>query len=104
MATLAKLAILLYPGRMATDLPVAGARDQFSDLVNRANFAGEITYITRGRNRVRAAAVVPAHYAELVELLIDQHDGAIATERLQQILEQRSTGVPMSEVRRRLGM
>lgn len=89
---------------MTTDLPVAGARDQFSELVNRATFAGEITYITRGRNRVRAAAVVPADYAELIELLVDQHDGAIAIERLQNMIDQRSAGIPMSEVRRRLGM
>lgn len=89
---------------MSIELPVAGARDQFSDVVNRAAFGGDITYITRGRAHKRAAAVVPAEYAELLELLLDEHDGAIAAERLAQIRSRQAKTLTMSEVRRTLGM
>lgn len=89
---------------MSSDFSVAGARDHFSEVVNRAAFGGDITYITRGRNKVRAAAVVPAYYAELLESLIDEHDGAVAAERLENIRAGRSTTVSMSEVRSRLGL
>lgn len=43
------------------------ARDHFSDAVNRAAFGGEITYVTRGRNQQRAAAIVPADLVERYE-------------------------------------
>lgn len=89
---------------MSSDLSVAGARDHFSEVVNRAAFGGDITYITRGRNRVRAAAVVPADYAELIESLIDEQDGALAAKRLADIRAGKSKTVPMSEVRSRLGL
>lgn len=66
----------------ATELSVSQARDRFSDLVNRAAFGGEITYVTRGRGRQRAAAVVPAELVERYEAMVDQEDGRIAQERL----------------------
>lgn len=42
----------------ALEMPISDARDQFADVVNRAAYGGEITYVTR-RGR-RLAAVVPA--------------------------------------------
>src|SRR5690606_29728722 len=59
MALLAKLA---HTETMndTTELSVAQARDHFSDAVNRAAYAGQVTYVTRGRGRTRAAAIVPA--------------------------------------------
>jgi prevent-host-death family protein len=42
----------------AAELPITEARDQFADVVNRAAYAGAVTYVTR-RGR-RLAAIVPA--------------------------------------------
>src|SRR5450756_889845 len=84
---LAKLAYLAHNVGMSTDLTelsVSQARDHFSDAVNRAAFGGEITYVTRGRNQQRAAAIVPAELVEQYEAMIDLEDGRIALERLAQ--------------------
>jgi antitoxin Phd len=40
------------------EMPISNARDQFAEVVNRAAYGGEVTYVTR-RGR-RLAAVVPA--------------------------------------------
>jgi len=83
---------------------VSQARDQFSDAVNRAAFGGEITYVTRGRNHARAAAIVPAELVEAYEALIDQKDGAIAARRLADIDAGRSQVASADEVARDLGL
>ena len=75
-------------GPMGTDpaeWSVSQARDKFSDAVNRAAFGGEVTYVTRGRSHVRAAAIVPAGWVEAYEEMVDREDGAIATERLRKL-------------------
>ncbi len=59
----------MSPGEI--ELSVSQARDRFSDAVNRAAFAGEITYVTRGRGHRRAAAIVPAELVERYEELLD---------------------------------
>ena len=86
------------------ELSVSQARDQFSDAVNRAAFGGEITYVTRGRNHARAAAIVPAELVEAYEALIDQKDGAIAARRLADIDAGRSQVASADEVARDLGL
>lgn len=83
---------------------MAEGRDAFSRMVNEAAFAGEITYITRGRNHVRAAAVVPAEYAEFLEALIDQLDGQTAMARLEELRTGRAKTLSMSEIKKRIGM
>jgi PHD/YefM family antitoxin component YafN of YafNO toxin-antitoxin module len=75
----------------ATELSVSQARDHFSDAVNRAIFAGEITYVTRGRNQQRAAAIVPAELVERYEAMIDLEDGRVARERLADLDAGRTT-------------
>ena len=86
------------------ELPVNEARDHFSDVVNRANYGGEITWVTRGRNRQRAAAIVPSWVVEAYEQLLDREDGAIAVERLAEIRQGRSAPVPADEVTEQLGL
>ncbi len=86
------------------ELSVSQARDQFSDAVNRAAFGGEITYVTRGRKHLRAAAIVPADLVEAYEALIDQEDGAIASRRLADVDAGRSQVVSADEVARDLGL
>jgi len=94
-----------YTGVMSKDnveLSVTQARDSFSDAVNRAAFGGEITYITRGRNQQRAAAIVPAELVERYEAMIDAQDGAIATKRLADIEAGRTRVVSAEKVARTL--
>ena len=87
-----------------TELSVSQARDHFSDAVNRAAFGGEITYVTRGRNQQRAAAIVPAELVERYEAMIDLEDGRIAHERLADLDAGRTTAVPADEAARTLGL
>jgi PHD/YefM family antitoxin component YafN of YafNO toxin-antitoxin module len=84
------------------ELSVSQARDRFSDAVNRAAFGGEITYVTRGRNQQRAAAIVPAELVERYEAMIDAQDGAIAAKRLADIEAGRTKIVSADEVARAL--
>ncbi|MCX9193148.1 antitoxin of toxin-antitoxin stability system [Carbonactinospora thermoautotrophica] len=67
------------------ELPVHEARDRFSEVVNRAAFGGEITWVTRGRNRQRAAAIVPAWVVEAYEQMLDREDARIAEQHLADI-------------------
>jgi antitoxin (DNA-binding transcriptional repressor) of toxin-antitoxin stability system len=82
------------------ELSVSQARDRFSDAVNRAAFGGEITYVTRGRNQQRAAAIVPAELVERYEAMIDAQDGEIAAKRLADIDAGRIQVVSADEVAR----
>lgn len=88
----------------AIELSVSGARDHFSDAVNRAAFGGEITFITRGRNQKRAAAIVPAELVEQFEAMIDQEEGRIAQERLNDINAGSVNAIPADEAARALGL
>ena len=67
-------------------------------------FGGEITYITRGRNQQRAAAIVPAELVEQYEAMIDLEDGRIALERLADLKSGRTAAVPADEAARALGL
>jgi antitoxin (DNA-binding transcriptional repressor) of toxin-antitoxin stability system len=84
------------------ELSVSQARDRFSDAVNRAAFGGEITYVTRGRNQQRAAAIVPAELVERYEAMVDAQDGEIAVKRLADIEAGRTKVVSADEVARTL--
>ncbi len=84
--------------------PVSQARDRFSDAVNRAAFGGEVTYVTRGRNRQRAAAIVPAEWVEAYEEMVDREDGAIATERLRKLHAGQSDAIPADRIEQELDL
>lgn len=83
---------------------VSQARNRFSDAVNRAAFGGEITYITRGRNQQRAAAIVPADLVELYESLVDAQLVEIARQRREDLRTGRSSTVSLGDARRELGL
>jgi antitoxin (DNA-binding transcriptional repressor) of toxin-antitoxin stability system len=83
---------------------VSQARNRFSDAVNRAAFGGEITYITRGRNQQRVAAIVPANLVEAYEELVDAQLGKIAMQRLTDIEAGRSTTISQEEFDKELGL
>lgn len=86
------------------ELSVGQARDRFSDVVNRASFAGEITYVTRGRSHHRAAAIVSAELVEEHEALLDRKDGHIAQQRLAEYEAGGTRPVLADEVARTLGL
>ena len=86
------------------ELGVHEARNHFSDAVNRAAYGGEVTYVTRGRSRARAAAIVPIWLVERYEELLDAQDGAIAAERLAAIEAGHSTPIPADQLARELGL
>jgi len=60
------------------------------------------TYVTRGRNRSRAAAIVPLGLVEEYIKLVDDQDARIADERLREIAEGEVEPVPAEEVLRSL--
>jgi hypothetical protein len=86
------------------ELPVHQARDHFSEAVNRAAYAGEVTWVTRGRNRQRAAAIVPAWLVEAYEQMLDDQDGRIAAERLAEIRAGHADTVPAQDAAQELGL
>jgi len=86
------------------ELPVSEARDHFSAAVNRAAYGGEITWVTRGRGRQRAAAIVPAWVVDAYEAMLDAEDGRIAAERLADIRAGRVDTVPAEQVAKELGL
>ena len=83
---------------------VSQARDKFSDAVNRAAFGGEVTYITRGRSHVRAAAIVPASWVEAYEEMVDREDGALATDRLRKLRDGHAEAIPDGQIEQELGL
>ena len=86
------------------DLHVSEARDQFSDLVNRAAFGGQLTRVVRGRSASPAAAIVPASWLEDYEALLDSIDGPVAEQRLAEIRNGDATTVTTAEARHLLGL
>ena len=86
------------------ELTVTEARDNFSQLVNRAAFGGEVTFVHRGRNHEAVAAIVPAELVEQYEALLDREDGRIAMERLADLGAGRDELIPAEEIERKYGL
>ncbi|WP_433289079.1 type II toxin-antitoxin system prevent-host-death family antitoxin [Pseudonocardia sp. CA-142604] len=60
------------------ELPISDARDHFADVLGRATYAGQITYITKRGQRV--GAVVPVEVAQAAEAAEDAHLSRLARE------------------------
>jgi hypothetical protein len=86
------------------ELLVSQAREHFSEAVNRAAYGGEITWVTRGRGRQRAAAIVPAWVVEAYEAMLDAEDGRVAAERLADVRAGRTATVTADQVAKDLGL
>ncbi|MGH3660850.1 MAG: hypothetical protein ACRDTQ_03185 [Micromonosporaceae bacterium] len=62
-----------------SELSVSEARAQLPDMVNRAEYADQVTYLIR-RGRGRVAAVVPLEVVEAAARWEDQELGRLADE------------------------
>jgi len=87
-----------------TEVSVSQARDHFFNAVNRTASGAEITYVTRGRNHQRVAAIVPAELVEQYEAMIDLEDARIAHEQLANLEAGRTAAVSADETARTLGL
>ncbi len=85
-------------------LTVSEARNNFSELVNRAAFGKEVTLIHRGRSQKAVVAIVPAELIEAYEALLDQADGRIAMERLADLEAGRDLLVSAEEIEQKYGL
>jgi antitoxin (DNA-binding transcriptional repressor) of toxin-antitoxin stability system len=86
------------------ELSVAEARDHFSQRVNRAAIGDEVTYVTRGRKHERVAAIVPIELVEAYEELLDEQDGRVARQRLEEIRSGDAEVVSAEDVAKELGL
>ena len=86
------------------ELSVAEARNHFSQCVNRAAYGDEVTYVTRGRKHERVAAIVPIELVEAYEELLDERDGRVAHQRLEEIRSGDAEVVSAEDVAKELGL
>lgn len=85
-----------------TKLTTTAAREAFSDVVNRAAYGKERVLLTRrGKGLV---AVVPVEDLELLEHLEDRIDVDEARKALADMKRKRQKTVPLSRIKRELGI
>lgn len=80
------------------DVPITEARDNFSEMVNRAAYGHERVRLTR-RGKAEAA-IISAEELDYFEALEDAQDVLLAREAL----ADPAASVPWSEVKARLGL
>ena len=83
-------------------ISVAEIRDNLADTLNRAVYQGERIVIERRGKGV--AAIVPMTDLKLLEAMEDQEDLRAAKRVLAEMKRKRQKPVPLSAVRKRLGM
>lgn len=81
---------------MSSKLTASEARQNFSDILNRAKFGGERVLVHRGKKPV--AAIMPVEDYEFLEELEDRIDLEEARKRLHEAT------VPWSKVKKELGL
>jgi hypothetical protein len=84
---------------MSVEMPVSQARVELGPVTSRAEFNGETTYLLKHGHR--AAAVVPAAVAELVEQIEDVLDRDAVTEVLDKLESGTEDTVPFVRRTRR---
>jgi prevent-host-death family protein len=81
---------------MSIKLTASEARQNFSDILNRAAYGGERVIVHRGKKPV--AAVVPIEDFELLEQLEDRADLEAVRRRLKE------PNIPWSKIKKELGL
>jgi len=76
-------------------MPISAARDHFADVLGRARYAGQITYITKRGQRI--GAVVPVEVAEAAESAEDTYLSGLARDAEAE-LAAGATTQPLGEV------
>jgi prevent-host-death family protein len=85
-----------------TRLPVAAARKDFADLVNRVAYGGErLVIVRRGKD---VAAVVPVEDLQLLEELIEAAEDKVDLREARKALRERGASVNYASLRRELGL
>ena len=85
-----------------TKVSTAVARKRFSDVVNRASYAKERVALTRYGHIL--AAIVPAEDLALLEAMEDRIDADDAREALAEMKAKGEKPIPLSKVKKRLGL
>ncbi len=81
---------------MSAKLTASEARQNFSDILNRAVYGGERVIVHRGKKPV--AAVVPMEDLEMLEQIEDRVDLEEVRKRLQE------PNIPWSKIKKELGL
>jgi prevent-host-death family protein len=81
---------------MSIKLTASEARQNFSDILNRAAYGGERVIVHRGKKPV--AAVVPIEDFEMLEQLEDRADLEAVRRRLKE------PNIPWSKIKKELGL
>ena len=85
-----------------TRVPVADARKDFADLVNRVAYGGErLVIVRRGKD---VAAVIPMADLQLLEELIEAAEDRIDLREARKALRERGSNVGYADLRRELGL
>lgn len=99
VSTLAPRRRVMYIMYMSVEMPVSQARAELGPVTSRAEFNGETTYLLKHGHR--AAAVVPAAVAELVEQIEDVLDRDAVSEVLAKLEAGTEESVPFVRRTRR---
>jgi antitoxin Phd len=75
------------------ELPISDARAQLTDLVNRAEYREEITYLTR-RGRGRVAAVVPSSLLHAALAALERYEDEELGRRAAEAAVETKRGAP----------
>lgn len=81
---------------MSKQLTTSTARSQFSDIISRAEFAGERTIVHRRKKPV--AAVVPIEDLELIERYEDELDRRLIRKA------RKEKSIPWEQAKKQLGL
>jgi prevent-host-death family protein len=75
------------------EVPISDARAQLTDLVNRAEYREEITYLTR-RGRGRVAAVVPSALLQEALAALERYEDEELGRRASEAVTETDRGAP----------
>jgi prevent-host-death family protein len=85
-----------------TKVSTVKAREQFSEVVNRAAYGKERVILTRRKKDL--AAVVPIEDVKLLEALEDQIDVEAAKKSLADMKRKKQRPIPYEKIRKQLGL
>lgn len=85
-----------------TKVSTAEARRRFSDVINRASYGKERVALTRNGHTL--AVLIPVEDLEMLEALEDRVDAEEASKVLAEMKAKGEKPIPLSKLRKRLGI